>query len=168
MEIQYLIYGFGGHGKVIAEALVDKYGHSVGVFDDQPIISSASIQYLGKYNANLYPSLPIIIGVGNNEVRKKISSEIKHEYLSFIHPSAQVAKSVSIGKGTVVLQNAVVQANSFIGEHVIVNMGAMVDHDNQIGDFVHISPLCYVGSNSVVSDLTCLDPYTRINRFSKI
>lgn len=168
MEIKYLIYGFGGHGKVIAEALNSMTEAKIGVFDDQPIDENQSIVFLGAYNPNLFPDLPIIIGVGSNEVRLKISKLIKHDYFNIIHPSAQIAKTVFIGKGSVVLQNAVIQANAIIGDHVIVNMGAMVDHDNKIGDFVHVSPLCYVGSNSTISELTCLEPCSKIPRFSQI
>lgn len=166
-KVSNLIYGFGGHGKVLAEALVFKTGDAVGIFDDQPINGTPSTIYLGPYNPNIYPELPIIIAVGNNKVRMQLSLLIKHRFQNFIHPSAQVAQSVTLGKGSVVLQNAVIQANSIIGNHVIVNIGSMIDHDNVIGDFVHIAPLSYVGSNSVISDLTCLEPCSKVNRFSK-
>lgn len=168
MGINFLIYGFGGHGKVIAEAIISKTGSTVGVFDDQPIENLEKINYLGPYDSKIFSNIPIIIGIGNNKVRKKISKFIKHDFFSFIHPSAQVAESVQIRKGSVILQNAVIQANTIIGNHVIVNMGSMVDHDNTIGDFVHVSPLCYVGSNSIISELTCLEPCSRVPRFSQI
>jgi acetyltransferase EpsM len=168
MNIQHLIYGFGGHGKVIAEALIAKTGGQVGVFDEQPIEVIDKIVYLGSYDPYIYPDLSIIIGVGKNEIRRQLSLLIKHSFQSFIHPSAQVAQNVNIGRGSVVLQNAVIQANSIIGDHVIVNIGAMIDHDNKIGDFVHVSPLCYVGSNSIISELTCLEPCSRVPRFSQI
>lgn len=168
MSINYLIYGFGGHGKVLAEAIISKTGSDVGVFDDQPIEVFEKVIYLGPYDPNIYPELPNILGIGNNNIRKQLSQLIRHSFHSFIHPSVQVAASVKIGKGSVILQNAVIQANTIIGNHVIVNMGAMVDHDNAIGDFVHISPLCYVGSNSIISELTCLDPCSRVPRYSQI
>lgn len=168
MSINYLIYGFGGHGKVLAEAIISSTGSEVGVFDDQPIKVFEKVIYLGPYDPNSYPELPILLGIGNNNVRKQLSKSIKHSFHSFIHPSAQVAGSVKIGKGSVILQNAVIQTNTIIGNHVIVNMGAMVDHDNTIGDFVHISPLCYVGSNSIISELTYLEPCSRVPRFSQI
>ncbi|OYU56019.1 MAG: transferase [Chitinophagaceae bacterium BSSC1] len=167
-KVSSLIYGFGGHGKVLAEALTFNAEFIVGVFDDQPIESTRNVIYLGTYNPNIYPELPIILGVGNNNVRKQLLQFIKHRFQSFIHPSAQVAKSVKIGKGSVILQNAVIQANSVIGDHVIINMGSMVDHDNIVKDFVHVSPLCYVGSNSIISELTCLEPCSRIARFSQV
>lgn len=167
-KVSSLIYGFGGHGKVLAEALTFNTEFLVGVFDDQPIEVFEKVIYLGPYDPKIYPELPIIIGIGNNNVRKQLSQLIKHSFHSFIHPSAHVAGSVKIGKGSVILQNAVIQTNTIIGNHVIVNMGAMVDHDNTIGDFVHISPLCYVGSNSIISELTCLEPCSRVPRFSQI
>lgn len=167
-KVSSLIYGFGGHGKVLAEALTFNTEFLVGVFDDQPIEVFEKVIYLGPYDPKIYPELPIIIGIGNNNVRKQLLQLIKHSFHSFIHPSAQVAGSVKIGKGSAILQNAVIQANSVIGDHVIVNMGAMVDHDNQIKDYVHVSPLCYVGSNSIISELTCLEPCSRFPRFSQI
>lgn len=168
MRIKYLLYGYGGHGKVIAEALNSITNSKIGVFDDQPIEETDAIVFLGKYNPTVFPDLPIVIGIGNNEIRKKISECIRHEFFKLIHPSAQIAKSVKIGKGSVVLQNAVIQANSEIGDHVIVNVGAVIDHDNKIGDYVHVTPLCYLGSNSFTSELICIEPCSKIPRFSQL
>lgn len=162
-----LLYGYGGHAKVLAELLLEDGATWVGVFDDKDIeTSSDHIEYLGKYSPNIHPELKVIIAIGNNVVREKLAKEIKHPFFSFIHKSAFVSSSAKIHKGTVVLQNAIIQSNTIIGEHCIVNIQASVDHDTIINDFVHIAPHSYVGSNSTVNSRQNVHAGEIVPRFS--
>ena len=138
-----IIIGAGGHGKVIADNAV-KNGytdicfvddHAVGVRMGFPIIGTGEV--LTALNDG---KTDFVIGIGNNAVRKKISEKYDINWVTLIHPSAQIAMNVSIGKGTVVMANAVINVCTTIGEHCIINTSAVVEHDNVIGDYVHISP----------------------------
>ena len=81
-----------------------------------------------------------LIAIGNNAVRKQIAEKYCVNWVSLVHPSAQVGVHVSIGKGTVVMAGAILNPCSVIGEHCIINTGAIVEHDNVISDYVHLSP----------------------------
>lgn len=165
-----LLYGFGGHGRVLAELLLESGFHEIGVFDDNEVDTSAytNIKYLGKYDSTVFPNTEILIALGNNELRSQIAAKIKHPFLTFIHPSAYVSSSCKIEEGTVVLQNAVIQSNVVIGKHCIVNIQASIDHDTQIADFNHIAPHVYVGSNSNIPPLSEINPSQTFPRFSKL
>ncbi|MBR4030587.1 MAG: acetyltransferase [Clostridia bacterium] len=138
-----VIIGAGGHGKVVADNALKNGYKNICFIDDNvtgevmgfPIIgTSAQIE---KFNDG---KTDFIIGIGNNAGRKKISEEFDINWVTLIHPSAQIASGVSIGNGTVIMANAVVNAGTTIGEHCIINTSAVVEHDNVIGDYVHISP----------------------------
>lgn len=143
MSKRLVIIGAGGHGKVIADiALKNGYTDIVFVDDNSkgecmsfPIVGTTSdVEKLNDGNTEF------VIGIGNNAVRKAFAEKFDLNWATLIHPSAQIAVNVSIGKGTVVMAGAVINVCASIGVHCIINTCAVVEHDNVIGDYVHISP----------------------------
>ena len=143
-----IIIGAGGHGKVIADnAFKNGYtticfvdDHATGTCMGFPILgTSAEIEKLNDGQTDF------VIGIGNNEVRKKIAERYNVNWVTIIHPSAQIAVNVCIGSGTVVMAGAIVNACTTIGNHCIINTGSVVEHDNVIEDYTHISPNAALG-----------------------
>ena len=99
-------------------------------------------------------STDFIIAVGSNEIRKRIAQMHGVNFVTLIHPSAQIGAGVSIGEGTVVMAGAVINACAKVGRHCIVNTGAIVEHDNELGDYVHISPRAALGGTVRIGELT--------------
>ncbi|MBQ4569525.1 MAG: acetyltransferase [Ruminococcus sp.] len=154
---RFIIVGAGGHGKVIADnALKNGYTDIFFVDDNAtgecmgfPIIGRCSeLEALNDGNTDF------IIGIGSNAIRKRIAEEHSINWVSLVHPSVQVAVNVSIGKGTVIMAGAVVNACAQIGEHCIINTCAVIEHDNVVGSFAHISPGAKLGGTVCVGDLT--------------
>lgn len=152
-----IIIGAGGHGKVIADAALKNGYTNICYIDDHatgdvmgfPIIgTSADIEHLND------GSTDFIIGIGNNAVRKTIAETYNVNWVSIIHPSAQIAFHTEIGKGTVVMANAVVNVCATVGEHCIINTGAIVEHDNVIENYAHISPNAALGGTVRIGSLT--------------
>jgi len=136
-----LIYGAGGHAKVIISILKATGIEIDGIFDEdlsKEKLSGIAIRH--SYNSNILPDKKLIIAIGNNMIRRKISERINHEFGSVIHPSAIVDESVKIREGTCIMHNTVIQADAVIGKHVIINTSASIDHDCNVEDFVHIAP----------------------------
>ena len=152
-----IIIGAGGHGKVIADAALKNGYANICYIDDHatgdvmgfPIIgTSADIERLND------GSTDFIIGIGNNAIRKTVAEKYNVNWVSIVHPSAQIAFNAEIGKGTVVMANAVVNACATVGEHCIINTGAIVEHDNVIGNYAHISPGVALGGTVRIGSLT--------------
>ena len=152
-----IIVGAGGHGKVIADAALKNGYANICYIDDHatgdvmgfPIIGTSSdIEDLND------GSTDFIIGIGNNAVRKTIAETYNVNWVSIIHPSVQIGFNAEIGKGTVVMANAVVNVCAKIGEHCIINTGAIVEHDNVIGNYTHISPNVALGGTVRIGSLT--------------
>ena len=95
-----------------------------------------------------------IIGIGDNAVRKKIAEKFDVNWVTLIHPSAQIAVNASLGKGTAVMAGAVINACTSVGEHCIINTRAVIEHDNIIEDYVHISPNAALGGAVRIGEQT--------------
>ncbi len=133
------IYGAGGHCYAVIE-LIRSLGEyePVSVRDDAtdavmifdvPVISSEA----KRIQDNL------CIAIGNNAARKRIASANYAVYPTFVHKSVTQYPSVRIGPGSVVLPQAVLDADARIGKHCIINNHATISHNARIGDFVHVA-----------------------------
>ena len=149
------LYGASGHGKVIIEIL-EKGGVTIkGVFDDNPNVT----ELLG-YAVSAYPQTfdvlkdELLISIGNNAIRKKVTETIQANYASAIHPFTSISKRCVIGSGTAIMAGVVINADVEIGEHCIINTNASVDHDCRVGNFVHISPNAALCGNVTVGEGT--------------
>ncbi len=139
------IYGAGGHSKVISEVLEENGRQVVCAFEDKPKIKFKALEGVitsKENNSNKFSNSgePVIIGIGKNTSRAKVANSLACDYGKVFHKTSYIAKSVKIGKGTVVFAGAIIQPNAVVGDHVIINTAASIDHDCVIGDFVHISP----------------------------
>jgi sugar O-acyltransferase (sialic acid O-acetyltransferase NeuD family) len=136
-----ILYGASGHGKVICSVLEQLNEPIAGIFDDNSMIGVLDkYSVLGPYTTNLYANEPIIISIGDNTIRKRLSKKVQHRFGICISPSSYCDSSTKIGDGSVILQGSIIQRSTVIGKHVIVNTSASIDHDCIISDYVHISP----------------------------
>ncbi len=151
-----LIYGAGGHAKVIISILRANGQEISCIYDDDVAKQTVSgLAVKGIYEVSAFPDKKMIIAIGNNRIRRKIAGLIHHPFGTVIHPSAIVDQSVKVGVGTCLMHRAVIQADSTIGNHVIINTSASVDHDCFIGNFVHLAPGVILAGNVKIGE-NCL------------
>ena len=144
MKKEVIIIGASGHGKVVADVINQSDDSVIGFLDDNSKLSESFMGFpvLGKTDQfKDYEKYYFIIAIGNASIREKIADKMYGvRWYTAIHPSAVVSKlGVTIGEGTVIMANAVVNAGASIGRHCIINSGAIVEHDNWLEDFVHVS-----------------------------
>ena len=145
MSKSVVIIGASGHGKVIADIIVNSDDKVLGFLDDADDVQGKKIigfPVLGKIaDFDKYRDCEFVIAIGNPYIREKISNELPVKWYTAIHPTAVISSlDVEIGKGTVIMANAVVNPSARIGKHCIINTGAIVEHDNILEDYVHLSP----------------------------
>ena len=143
-----IIVGAGGHGKVIADNALKNGYTEICFVDDNAVGACMGVPIIGVCGdlERLDDGrTDFVIGIGNNAVRKAIAERYGVNWVSLIHPSVQIAVNVTVGRGTVIMAGAVVNACARVGEHCIINTRAVVEHDNVIGDYVHISPNAAMG-----------------------
>jgi sugar O-acyltransferase (sialic acid O-acetyltransferase NeuD family) len=169
----YLI-GAGGHCKVIIDILLENKHNNITLIDDNP-----DLKKFGEFDIiSKIPKLEnndqIIICIGNNQVRKKISLEIEGTFGIAIHPTAYVSRQVNIKGGSVVMAGAIINPYVEVGAHCIVNTNASIDHDCIISNYAHISPgatLCggvIVSEGAQVGASAVVLPGIKIGKFSTI
>ena len=152
-----IIIGAGGHGKVIADNALKNGYTDICFVDDNATGECMGLPIVGVCNDLVRLNdgeTDFVIGVGTNKTRKKIAEKYDIHWITLVHPSAQLAINVSIGKGTVIMAGAVIIVFATIGEHCIINTCAVVEHDNVIENYAHISPNVSLGGTVHIGELT--------------
>lgn len=152
-----IIIGAGGHGKVIADNAIKNGYTNINFVDDHVIGNCMGFSIIGTVAEIEYLNdgqTDFVIGIGNNKTRKLIADRYNVNWVTLIHPSAQIAVNASIDAGTVIMAGAVVNVSATVGKHCIINTGAVVEHDNVIGDYVHLSPKAALGGTVHIGEMT--------------
>ena len=138
-----IIIGTGGHAKVVADIVLNSSDHLVGFLtSDTGKADFMGWPVLGRDTEyRKFEHCCFVIAIGNPGVREQIAHSMGGaKWYTAIHPSASIsAVHTSIGEGSVVMANAVINPYARIGKHCIINSNATVEHDNVIEDFAHIS-----------------------------
>ena len=144
MSEPVIVIGASGHGKVVADIVLQCGDTLLGFLDDSEALPHeiAGIPVLGKVaDYAKYPHASFVVGIGNATIRERIVRQLGgvHWYTA-VHPSAVISPlGTQIGAGSVIMANAVINPSAHVGAHCIINTAAVIEHDNQIGDFSHIS-----------------------------
>lgn len=155
--MRVVVFGAGGHGRVVADVLRAEGKHRVAAFwDDQEKLAGRTVEgivvsYAAKaIRMTKKPLRHAIVGIGDNAARIAAAQRLTKSDLtliSAIHPASTVANGVKLGAGSVVMAGSIVNVGTVIGENVILNTGCIVDHDAKIGDGAHIGPgACLAGN----------------------
>jgi sugar O-acyltransferase (sialic acid O-acetyltransferase NeuD family) len=167
-----LLYGNGGHAQVIQDCLKALHLPLTGIFDDKPFPEEPA--FLGIYNPTVFPESSLLLAIGDNATRQKVSQHVRHHFGILIHPTAVFSAQAEVGEGTVVFPQAVVQAGVKLGKQVILNTGCIAEHDCRIADFVHLAPrsvLCggvQVGEGSLIGVSATVLPGIKIGKWATV
>ncbi len=158
MHKDVIIIGAGGHAKVIADIVRKSGDNLIGFLDDTKEVGTEFFDafILGKTDAfSEYAGKAFIIAIGNNAIREKLAAKMQGvAFYTAIHPTAVMAEGVTLGEGSCVMANAVINADAKIGKHCIINTASVVEHDNRISDYVHISPAAALAGTVTVGERT--------------
>lgn len=67
-----------------------------------------------------------------------------------ISPRAYVSRHATIGEGTIILHDALINSRAIIGNNCIINTKALIEHDGVVEDHCHISTAAIVNGGAVV------------------
>ena len=71
-----------------------------------------------------------------------------------ISPRAHCSTHAVVGRGSIIMHGAIVNAGAYIGENSIVNSQALIEHDTVVGPHCHISTGARVNGNVSVGRRT--------------
>jgi sugar O-acyltransferase (sialic acid O-acetyltransferase NeuD family) len=150
--INVVVVGAGGHGRVVLDVLVQAGRHRVVGFldsndalrgrrvDGVPVLGDIAV--LPEIAAE-HGIAGAIVAIGDNGVRRSFAERIEDmgiALINAIHPSANLARNVTLGRNIVIAAGALVCAHCQIGDSVILNTGCIVDHESMIGTAAHLCP----------------------------
>lgn len=153
------VFGAGGHGKVVYDALrAMKGSRSVGFLDDGLTRGTVVLDAVVEGTLEELPGLlrlPILIalGVGHNMTREQVAARCKRvdaTLMNVVHPAAAISPFAQLSPGVVVMARAVVNASAVVDEGAIINTGAVVEHDVLVGAYAHVSPLAALGGGATL------------------
>jgi acetyltransferase EpsM len=158
-----IVWGAGGHARVVAD-IVQLHGrHRIVAFVDDGGTADQPDKFLGIQLLSEREKLALllkrgcremVIAIGNCSTRLRLAAEAQQIGFDLceplVHPKATVARSATLGRGTVVAAGAVVNPAAILGENVIVNTCASVDHDCILENGVHVCPGAHLAGNVTV------------------
>ncbi|WP_026452266.1 acetyltransferase [Aequorivita capsosiphonis] len=136
-----ILYGASGHCKSVIDIAESVNEPIRCIYDDNPRVDNLfEIPVIKFANDVNHTDEKWIVSIGNNEIRKTLSSKLNVVYGALMHKSSSISNRSTIGVGTVVMAKTVINAGVKIGEHCIINSSAVIEHDCVLRNFVHISP----------------------------
>lgn len=107
-----------------------------------------------------------LVAVGDPSARTILSLEARSRGFQasepIIHPTAVVARTAYINRGSIICPNVVVADNVTIHGHSILNLGVTVGHDTVIGSYTTVSPganisgTVNIGAGSYIGTGACI------------
>ncbi len=158
-----LVFGGGGHGKVVADAARSgSRWNKIAFVDDRypDLLSVGGWPVVGRFESagsfrDAYPSAAL--GIGSNIDRARLFEKLQKlgfQLPTILHPDAIISPDAVLAAGTVVFARAVVNINAVIGAACIINTGAIVEHDCSIGYACHISPASILAGGVSVGSMS--------------
>jgi sugar O-acyltransferase (sialic acid O-acetyltransferase NeuD family) len=69
---------------------------------------------------------------------------------NIISPRAYISKYTTVGKGTIIMHDVLINADAKIGENCIINSKALIEHDCSISNHCHISTSATINGGVIV------------------
>lgn len=166
MKNNLLIVGAGGHGKVVLDMAKSTGNYTEFAFLDdgkrigEKVLDCEVIGGISKLASYKNKFSNVAIAIGNNDIRVILGESAKNMGYNLpviSHRSSVISSYASIGKGTVIMPNVIVNADTEIGDFVILNSGSIVEHDNVIASGSHISYGAILGSGVKVNERCTID-----------
>lgn len=155
-----IVVGSSGHAKVAMD-IIEREGKYkiIGLIDAFKKSGETSFDYtiLGKEEdlpelSKKHDLCGCFVAVGDNWKRHLVVNKLKRiwpgiSFISAVHPSAQIARNVTVEDGTVIMAGAVLNSDTRIGSFCIINTGASIDHDCSMENFSSLAPGATVGGS---------------------
>lgn len=179
-EKRLILVGGGGHCKAVIDVALSAGRTVYGILDNAIATGSTvlGIPVIGNDNdISLFvdDNTEFLITVGQiktSSIRRTIAERIIKAGGTLATPliagTAHIAKGVTLGNGTVIMHNAVINSDTKIGENTIINTGAIVEHDCSVGNFVHISTGAIVNGVCTIDSDTFIGSHATVVNCMKI
>ncbi len=163
---EILLIGGGGHCKACIDVIEQENKYTIaGIIDQEQFVGTEVLGYkiigsdddLAKLFEKYKYALITLGHLQSNTIRVKLYNKLKEiGYIlpSIISPISYVSKHSSVGEGTIVMHQALINADVKVGKNCIINSKALIEHDAYIGDHCHISTSSVVNGGVKIKENT--------------
>jgi sugar O-acyltransferase (sialic acid O-acetyltransferase NeuD family) len=161
-----VIFGASGHAKVAIDVAHRQDMAVLGVVAPDTLHKSHFMGYpvLGHAESNFPPpeaDFQGFVAVGDNALRGRIVENLRARFphLSFatlVHPTAVLGQGVVLGEGSLVLAQAVLQADAQVGCFALCQVNSSLDHEGILGDFASLAPGVRTGGNVRIGEFSAI------------
>jgi sugar O-acyltransferase (sialic acid O-acetyltransferase NeuD family) len=157
-----VLIGGGGHCKSVIDVIEQEGRFKIaGIVDKSEFLGSDTLGYsvigndsdLGNL-ANKYQYALITVGQIKSPLLRMKLFELaeKSGFIlpSIISPRAYISKYTTVGKGTIIMHDALINADTQIGKNCIINSKVLIEHDCQISNHCHISTSATINGGVMV------------------
>lgn len=144
-----ILIGGGGHCKSVIDVAESAGYNILGILDMAENVGKSVLDYevIGTDDdiSRYVDKTEFIITVGfikTPSIRMRIYDKVKKvggRLATIVASTARVSRFASLGEGTVVMHQALVNAGAKVGVNCIINTFCNIEHDAVIGDQCHIS-----------------------------
>ena len=167
---EVLILGAGGHGREIAQIILDinnvRESFVIkGFIDDNRALIGKKVMGIpvtGDLKGALERrngALSLVMGISDPWTKRRIFEDLSGmdiHWPNIVHPSARVVDNALLGKGIAIFPNCVISTNAEIGDLTCLNTSVSVSHDARIGRFCNINPGCFINGEVRIGDCVYL------------
>lgn len=140
------IYGAGGHGKVVWDAMQKSNLKCEGFIDDQVLNQWMDLPVFASSFLNDLNNIELHIAIGSCKAREEVVNKFQNlKFVTIYHPNAIISSRAKIEAGTFIAAGSIIGPDAKVGKHSIINHHAVIDHDCSVEDFCHIAPHVSLG-----------------------
>lgn len=170
-----LLVAASGLAREVLDVVLATGSHDVvGLLDDDAARHGdvlRGVPVLGGLEAvTAHPDAQLVLCAGRGQARASLAARlarlgvVEERYAVVRHPSVDVPRSCTVGRGTVLLAQVAVTADVRISQHVVVMPNATLTHDDVLEDYVtvcanvamggsvHVGERAYLGMGSSVRE----------------
>jgi len=179
-KIDLLLIGAGGHTAACIDVIESsEVFNIVGLVGLPSEIGSKKLGYevIGSDDdlvefGKKYSNCLITLGQTKSpELRIDLFNKAKKAGFAFpkvISNRSYLSPYASLGEGTILMHDSIVNAGAVIGRNCIINTKALVEHDSKIGDNCHVSTGAVVNGSVEIADSVFIGSMSSIKNGLKI
>ncbi|WP_029846620.1 NeuD/PglB/VioB family sugar acetyltransferase [Vibrio parahaemolyticus] len=174
MMINLILIGGGGHCAACIDVIESQGKYRIqGILDSNDKIGTTLLGYpildtdeaISKYIAKGCHFLITVGQIQSSSIRELLYIQLlslNAQLATVISPRAHVSRTAQIGKGVIVMHDALINAGAQVSDNCIINTKSLIEHDAFIAAHCHISTGAvvngaaevatgsFIGSNAVV------------------
>ena len=173
-----ILIGGGGHCKSVIDVAECLGYNIIGILDRPTEVGKCVLGYevIGTDDdmKRFAKEADFIVTVGqikSPELRIRLHKQLTVAGCSLatlVSPIAHVSHHATVGEGSVIMHQSVVNANAHIGKGCIINTFANIEHDVVVGDYCHISTGAMINGGVHIANGTFIGSQSVINQGIKI